>query len=133
MRVRKSTGPVIKRGPKKCDRATERANADKLRARMIELLTVKSMTVKEMGEALDCKPSTLRDYLHRMTNDGLVQSVLVKGYCGAPTAALYSLGKGEPNTACDRSSQKTLKVYPLNHVRDALVEALFGAARTNLA
>jgi predicted ArsR family transcriptional regulator len=121
--------PATKRGPKKTDRATERANATKLKLRLLDLLIGRAMSVKEMAEALDCNAKTLRDYLHRMTNEGLVVSVLVKGYCGAPTAAIYTLGAQSFDVTGDRKSQRTRTTYPLHHVRDELHTALFGPAK----
>ena len=120
----------VKRGPKKFDKAGERANAALIREKMLVLLADNAMSVRELANALDYKMSTLRDYLSLMIDKKLIASTIIRGYGGASFAAVYHL-VDEDGGAIESCGvfQKTLKVYPLNHVRDPLVAALFGSAR----
>jgi predicted transcriptional regulator len=123
---------IVKRGPKPNGRSIERANAAKRRNDVIDLLSQHDgMSVREMFAHFDCSFSRLRDCLCSMVNLGLISSELVKGYQGAPTAAIYRLADLEKGGRNDQASQRTITKYPLNHVRDELVSFLFGAPKHN--
>ena len=96
MTTTKTKRACIKRGPKKYNREQERANAAKLKLKVLAMLQDCSHSVKEMAEALECKPSTLRDYLFRMSNEGLVSSVLEKGYGGGAVFSGLQPWREEP-------------------------------------
>lgn len=109
----------------------QREAAQGFRETLINLLAQYGpLSVKALVELTGSPPSTIRDYMGKLDEDGRVLTEKVTGAAhstGGTRTALYSLPGSEITGKCADVIQMIRTTYPLNHKRDFLVSALFGS------
>ncbi|MES2323241.1 MAG: ArsR family transcriptional regulator [Pseudomonadota bacterium] len=108
--------PVFKR-MRSVSRDVERAQADELKAAILALLAERGpLKVCEICAALNRKPSTIRDYMFRLSKLGKVSSSFK--FAGEFAPAVYQLGTQEDRRTSDNPRQCTVRDYPPNKYED---------------
>ena len=123
--------PIPQRGDK-MSRDEQRQKAAMFRDLLIDLLNEHGpLKAAQLVALTGSKLSTVREYMSKLTHEGRAISTHVPapGNGGAGWVAMYSAGDGLAPLKGECAKQRTLTKYPLHHVRDELVAALFGAAR----
>jgi hypothetical protein len=77
------------------------------------------------------KMNTIREYMSKLVNEGRALSELIANPVngGRTVMAIYSVGDGTIPQKGEVAKRETVTQYPLHHVRDSLVTALFGPAK----
>lgn len=87
------------------------------------------LSAPALSDYTEIKLSTIRDYLHRMTTEGLLvaDKILDKTSDKGTVRVLYKLP--DESDYDEEFRRPVYRTYPSNHKRDDLVAALFGPAK----
>lgn len=82
----------------------------------------------ELQAAIGRSPSTVYHHILMMSRIGLVHNQPIYNNKNGTDEAMWHLGENPNKSGDPEVVQRRVKVWPLHHVRDSLVSALFGSA-----
>ena len=109
-----------------------RANAQAFRADLIAMLKERGqMGVSELVAATGAAADKIRSHMNRMTNEGRIEKQMIAGKAHSRGGTRVTVYRALDYAEIDEDAPKRPrpKAYPLHHVRDSLVAALFGPAK----